>query len=287
MKKLTIAAVILLAVAAISSCKKNDHLPWHKAECRLTSYAVADLEANGMVTQYSKSYSYDKDGLLNREVVSLPKSNIGNEYLYDWGPNGKIISGTMNQLSGSDITFSSTLKFIYTGNFITSIGQYYEDYLISSLNIEYNSKGLVSSVSRDYGDNSPYNLSRSFEYNHLGQFTKITYKNAAGKITRVDKFNNAGQASPSAYTGFMKDGLQIDMPNAFTYPVADGGIGTKREIYTADASGNLKLVVTLQIKSKQLNADGHTQLLGWADESGIEVEDLIYGFDCNTKWRKN
>ncbi len=275
MKKLIFATAILLAMAAINSCKKNDTPTFFKENCRVLA-TIAPVA--GPYPSYTTTYTYDAKGYINSELTKMGEDNI--EIRYNRKNNGQIESADLFY-QGESI---GTRKYTYQGrrvvrmDYFNAVGSS-AGYLTE---IKYNNRGLIVEINSKSVDNPESGDKNLFEYNSLGQVIKTIAADSKGNIYFYDTTIQRGTPSPSSQIYLMEHGLPPFDALFFTvYGYSDPGIGSITEYYSNDRelTGNFRLWSTRTVKSKTLNARGYTESIEYQDEKG-NSSIAYHQFDC-------
>ncbi len=271
MKKLIFATVILLAMAAINSCKKNDSPTFLKENCRVLATIAPKA---GPYPSYTITYTYDAKGYINSEFTKIGEDNI--EFRYYRNNNGQIES-TELFVNGESVFLS---KYSYPNGRDVHIDEFNPDGSPAGIvrEIKYNNKGLIIEISSDYADDPDFNEKKLYKYNDVGQIIKITREYKKGGIYSYDVITQKGIPSPASEIYLTEHGLPYQNLFLTAYGYSDPGIGSTIESFEADGNG-MKLIYTLTVKSKTLNARGYTESIEYQDGQGQSTFSS-YQFDC-------
>jgi hypothetical protein len=270
MKRILFILAAFLLLIIFNSCKKTDYPPSYKENCKVLSTTVSGM------SNYNTVYTYDATGFISSEITNISGNTF--EYKYTRKGNGEILSA-QSLYNGEPNT---TLKYTYSAGRVVELEEFFDDYPIGHVsNIKYNSKGLISEISSEYADYPEFSGKTFFEYNALGQTTKITNTDLEGNINNQEIDKNTGTATPASEVYLMEHGLPFQVIFSYAYSISVPGIGSTVEAYSADQNGKLVLESKLTMKTKRLNSRGYTESISYVDEKGKESTNVSYTFDCS------
>ena len=277
--------MVLLLFTFFNSCKKNDYPPFYKQDCQVLSTTVSG--GNNYIT----NYIYDKKGYVSSSATNVKFSSIEITYQFNYtrDKNGRTInleSVYSDNQGNSGIATSINLIYDSRGERVIKLVEMMNDEAFLEHNLRYDFRGLVTEFTNEYAfpELSAYNSKSFFEYNAIGQLTKISVADAEGKILRYKSYENKGK-NPTNESYLIDHGLlPFDLVFGEVYSIVDGGVGTVLRAYNMKDDKAI-LVGTYTTKSITLNQRGFPATIQIADEAGNETN-VNYQFDCAGKSMK-
>ncbi len=274
MKKIIFALTVFLALSTIS-CKKSESSSKKDKKCRLISVKTT-LQGRFYST---RTFYYDGYGFINKEVID--RETQGDEFTYNRSSDGRIESGTHKFIMLGNTVNSYSVRFFYNGEQLIRIEEKEGGDLAYLMSFDYNSSGLVSKCIWEIkkGVAQGLKLTKTFEYDNLGQFTKTTSQDDKD-VESIENYTNVDQPSLSPFTGIIKQGLTM---NDFIEPYLGvfPGTGSIKETYTnREHIGNFTLLDKEVLKSKVVSIYGLPQSVYWVsalDGYSVYIE---YSYDC-------
>lgn len=262
MKKVLLFSVIsVVAFVTTNSCRKDiDKLP---DTCKLLQTSVVDFAIGGT---YNNFYEYDAHGLVNKFSVEM----------YGFRSDYTIFRERNNLISHVDDGTGGTAKFIYKGQQLSEVHEYYNGELTQSHWFTYFPDGKIKSAKLESMPMPEYDYpgqinTNEYEYYPDETLKKSTRYDESGQIESYYTYTRKGTSSPSAELYLMKHGVPIQI--GFYQPYVnykDHGVGTILEFFSSDSQGGFSSTYKTELKSKQLNRDGFTAYLDWEPSNGYE-----------------
>lgn len=246
----------------LSSCKDKPTEP--EGECRVTG-----MKSNGGGT---RSFVYDA-------TTGLIKTfNIFNN-----GFNTKmdLTHNSQGQLVSTLYTFDKNVAYkeLYTyqnGRIVTAteVDPKVETSVWTVHNLKYDEQGRITEYTTVNNDASDTRF--IFGYDAQGIQTKFEVYTLAGVLQYRQIITPAGTPVKSTETFLMERGLPYELYYGNAYPLLSPGVGSKMEIYTQDAVGNIVLALSLTLKSQNVDAKGFVTETTWGNTSGNDVTSFSF-----------
>lgn len=244
--------------------------------CRLLQTSVVDFAIGGTYNNY---YEYNTQGLVNKFSIEM----------YGFRSDYDIFRDRRNLITHADDGTGGTAKFIYDGERVSEIHEYYNGELTQSHWFTYFPGGKLKSAKLKSLPMPEYDypgLEYTLKYEYYPDETlkKSTRYNVSGDIESYYTCTPKGTPSLSAELYLMKHGVPLQI--GFYLPFVnykDPGVGATLEFFSSDGNAGFYTTNKIILKSKQLNKDGFTSFMDWDPAPGYEcdcAEELTFTFDC-------
>lgn len=236
MKKLLLFCSIALFAGACSD-HINDPAP---SACKLSS--------SPSVTKVTYNNSGQVDDLTIESYYDTTKVLVISMFSYD--ATGKLAKTvyTVNGKPNSEETYT------YTDGRITQVSFSGPNSPTGINNISYDAAGRFSRYTVEVAGNLQY--TQTYTYNADGVLTEQLVTGPQGDVLYQTVVKPVGSAkSPDGL--LIQKGLPYLLPTGTPLVMAEGGVGTVTEFYSADASGKLVLVGSQKVSALKTNARGY------------------------------